>query len=242
MAKLKIQHTRTGAAGYEASATIVTDSYVSPTTINSTNIGGTGGDTDQTVPTIRIRYLRETTSAVDTGYIRVQKGRKEFRVNNSSDANGSVVTLVNAISTELATANTATILCNVATINGANVANIGAGFRTSAYITWTAANVTGLQTPAVGHQLTNTGLTGNVTVTAVNSSTNVTVSCSDQTVSAGQANIKEAFNVQYISNKFVWDWNENKYRYYFGQPYNTGTVLSSQPAWQGVVLVNVDNA
>ena len=99
MAKLKIQHTRTGAPGYEASATIVEDSYVSPTTVNSTHIGGTGGDNDQTVPTIRIRYLRETTSAVDTGYIRVQKGHKEFSVNNTSDANGSVVTLVNVVST-----------------------------------------------------------------------------------------------------------------------------------------------
>ncbi len=241
MAKLKIQHTRTGAPGYEAGATIVTDSFVSPTTINSTNIGGTGGDNDQTVPTIRIRYLRETTSAVDTGYIRVQKGEREFRVNNTSDANGSVVTLVNRLSTELTAANTATILCNVATIQGANVANIGAGFRTSAYITWIAANVTGYQTPVVGHQLTNTGLTGNVTVAVVNSATNVTVSCADQTVSAGQANIRQAFNVQHISNKFVWDWNLNKFRYYFGQPYNTGTTLSSQPAWQGVVLVNVDN-
>jgi hypothetical protein len=239
MAKLKIQHTYTGGAGYQAGASVTVDSYVSPTQINGTNIGGTGGDNDQTVPTIRIRYLRETTSAVDTGYIRAQKGSMKFRVNNTSDANTSIVTLVNALSTELATANTATILCNVATINGANIANNGA--RTSAYVTYIAGNVTGVQTPVVGHQLSGTGLTGNVTVTALNSTGNITVSCSNQTVTNTQANIKETFNVQHISNKFVWDWSENKYRYYLGQPYNTGSVLSSQPAWQGVVLVNVDN-
>jgi len=90
MAKLKIQHTRTGAAGYEAGASIVTDSYVSPTQINGTNIGGTGGDTDQTVPTIRCSFLRDTGGAVDTGYIIFQKGMRKFEVNNSSEANTTV--------------------------------------------------------------------------------------------------------------------------------------------------------
>lgn len=239
MAKLKIQHTRTGGAGYEASATIVEDSYVSPTKINGTNIGGTGGDNDQTVPTIRIRFYDGST--LQTGYIITQKGTRDFRVNTTADSGTTTVTLVNKQSGELATANTATILCNVATIQGANVANIGAGVRTSAYITWIAANVTGYQAPLVGHQLTGTALTGNVTVTAVNSATNVTVSCADQTVTNAQANISQAFNVKRITNKFVSDWSDNKFRYYLGQPYNTGTTLSSQPAWQGVVLVNVDN-
>ena len=49
MAKLKIQKTYTGAAGYQAGATINVDQYVSPITINSSNIGGTGGNEDETV-------------------------------------------------------------------------------------------------------------------------------------------------------------------------------------------------
>lgn len=245
MAKLKIQHTYTNP---DATTTTV-DSYVSQTQINGTNIGGTGGDTDQTIPTIRVSFLRDAGGAVDTGYIITQKGSRKFEVNNSSDANTTVASLINARSTELTTANTMTILANVATIAGANVANIGAGGggytnnREFAYVTWTAANVAGYTTPTVNHQLFNTGLTGNVTIVAINSSTNVTVSCSNQTVSAAQASIVEQFNIKRISNKFVWDWADTKWRYYLGTPYTDGiTVLDSQPAWQAVTLVRVDNA
>ena len=249
MAKLKIQHTRTGAAGYEAGASIVTDSYVSPTQINGTNIGGTGGDLDQTVPTIRCSFLRDTGGAVDTGYIIFQKGMRKFEVNNSSEANTTVASLVNAIASELTTANTMTILANVATVLGANTANIGTGGggytdnRAYAYVTWTAANVSGYTTPSTEHQLSGTGLTGNVTIVAVNSATNVTVSCATQTVSAAQGTVTEQFNVSRISNKFVWEWDNTKWRYYLGTPYSDGvTVLESQPAWQAVTLVRVDNA
>ena len=248
MAKLKIQHTRTGAAGYEAGATIVEDSYVSPTLINGNHIGGTGGDNDQTVPTIRVRYLRDAAGAVDTGYIIAQKGMRKFEVNNTSDANTTVVSLVNKLSTELSAANTATILANVATYAGANVANIGTGGggytnnRAYAYVTWTAANVTGYSTPSTDHQLAGTGLTGNVTVVAVNSATNVTVSIATQTVTNAQpGTVTEGFNAARITNKFVYEWDNTKWRYWLANPYSTGSVLSSQPAWQGVVFVRVDN-
>jgi hypothetical protein len=254
MAKLKIQHTRTGAPGYEASATIVEDSYVSPTQINGTNIGGTGGDTDQTVPTIRISYLRDTGGAVDTGYIITQKGSQKFEVNNSSDANTSVVSLVNLTASELTVANTATILANTMIITGANLANIGTGGggytdnRAYAYVTFATANVAGNSAPGIGYQFTgNSGfLTGNVTVVAINSATNVTVSCATQTVTAnttGRIQVTNSFNVKRISNKYVWDWDNTKWRYYLGDPYSSGaTILSSQPEWQSVILVRVDNA
>jgi hypothetical protein len=254
MAKLKIQHTRTGAPGYEAGATIVEDSFVSPTQINGTNIGGTGGDTDQTVPTIRISYLRDTGGAVDTGYIITQKGSQKFEVNNSSDANTSVVSLVNRTASELTVANTATILANTMIITGANLANIGTGGggytdnRAYAYVTFATANVAGNSAPGIGHQFTgNSGfLTGNVTVVAINSATNVTVSCATQTVTAnttGRIQVVDSFNVKRISNKYVWEWDNTKWRYYLGQPYSSGaTILSSQPEWQSVVLVRVDNA
>lgn len=239
MAKLKIQKTANG---------ITVDSYVSPTTINSNNIGGTGGDNGQTVNTIRNSFLRNTGGAVDTGYIIFQKGMRKFEVNNTSDANTTVATLVNKLESEITVANTMTILANVNSIAGANLANIGTGGggytnnRQYAYLTWTSANVTGYATPTVGHQVSGTGLTGNVTVVAVNSSTNVTVGISTQTVTTAQTTtIKESFNVSRISNKYVWDWEDTKYRYWFSAPYTNGSALSSQPAWQGVVFVQVDS-
>jgi hypothetical protein len=62
-------------------------------------------------------------------------------------------------------------------------------------------------------------------------------------VSAAQGTVTEQFNVSRISNKFVWEWDNTKWRYYLGTPYSDGvTVLNSQPAWQAVTLVRVDNA
>ena len=254
MAKLKIQHTYTGAPGFQASATIVEDSFVSPIQINGTNIGGTGGDTSQTVPTIRINFLRDTGGAVDTGYIITQKGSQKFEVNNSANANTTVVSLVNRQASELTAANTATIVANTMIITGANLANIGTGGggytnnRAFAYITYATANVAGNSSPGIGYQFTgNSGfLTGNVTVVAINSATNVTVSCATQTVTAnttGRLQVTNQFNVKRISNKFVLDWANEKWRYYLGQPFSSGAaILSSQPEWQSVILVRVDNA
>jgi hypothetical protein len=159
MAKLKIQKTYTNP---DATTTTV-DSYVSPTLINTNHIGGTGGNEDQTIPTISCSFIRDTGGAVDTGYILFQKGMRKFEVNNTSEANTTIATLINALSTELTTANTMVIRATLASIAGANVANIGTGSgsytnnRDYAYITWTAANVTGYATPTVGYQITGSG-------------------------------------------------------------------------------------
>lgn len=240
MAKLKIQKTNS------VTSTVV-DSYVSPTLINGNRIGGTGGDNSQTVPTIRCSYLRTTASAVDTGYIVFQKGMRKFEVKNTSDANATVATLVNKLSTELTAANTMTILATTATIVGANVANIGAGSgsftsnQAYAYVTYTSGNVTGNPTLAVGHQINGTSLTGNVTVVALNTAGNVTVSVDTQDVSDEQINVSVQFNASRITNKYVWDWSNEKYRYWFSAPSYTAGALSSQPAWQDTVFVQVNN-
>lgn len=163
--------------------------------------------------------------------------------------NVGVCTLVNALASELSTANTMVIRTTVSTITGANVANIGTGGggytnnRAYAYVTWTAANVTGYATPTVDHQIVGTSLTGNVTIVAVNSATNVTVSCATQTVSAEQASVSESFAASRITNRYVWDWSNTKWRYWFAAPYadNSG-LLSSQPAWQANVFVQVASA
>jgi hypothetical protein len=240
MAKLKIQKTNS------VTSTVV-DSYVSPTLINGNHIGGTGGDNSQTVPTIRCSFLRSTASAVDTGYILFQKGMRKFEVNNTSDANTTVATLVNKLSTELTAANTMSIVATTATIVGANVANIGAGSgsftanQDYAYVQYASGNVTGNPTITVGHQITGTSLTGNVTVVAVNSTGNVTVSVATQDVSDEQINVSVQFNASRITNKYVWDWNNNKYRYWFSAPSYTAGAISSQPDWQDTVFVQVAN-
>lgn len=245
MAKLKIQKTYTNP---DATTTTV-DSYVSPTTINSNHIGGTGGNEDQTVATIACSFLRDIGAAIDTGYILFQKGLRKFEVNNTSEANNTIATLVNSLASDLSSAKTMVIRANVSTIAGANVANIGAGSgsytdnRAFAYVTWTGANVTGYATPTVDHQIVGTSLTGNVTVVAVNTTTNVTVSCDTQTVSAEQTDVYETFAAKRISNKYVWDWSNNKWRYWFSDPYTDSVaVLSSQPGWQAVTFVKVENA
>jgi len=245
MAKLKIQKTYTNP---DATTTTV-DSYVSPILINTNHIGGTGGNEDQTIATISCSFLRDTGGAVDSGYILFQKGFRKFEVNNTSEANTTIATLVNSLAADLTAANTMVIRTTVATIAGANVANIGTGGggytnnREFAYVTWTAANVTGYATPTVDHQIVGTSLTGNVTVVAVNSATNVTVSCATQSVSAEQAAVSETFAASRITNKYVWDWTNTKWRYWFSDPYtDSASVLSSQPAWQAVTFVKVDNA
>lgn len=240
MAKLKIQKTANG---------ITVDSYVSPTTINGNYIGGTGGDNDQTVPTIACSFIRDSGGAIDTGYIIFQKGMRKFQVNNTSDANTTVATLVNVQSGALTQANTMSIGATVLNVTGANTANIGTGGggytnnRQYAYVTWVAGNVSGYtSTPTVGHYLNGTGLSGSTPIVAINSATNVTVQCSTQTVSAAQNNISESFPISRISNKFVWDWDNTKYRYWFSSAYNGGeTTLSSQPTWQEDAFVSVDN-
>lgn len=246
MAKLKIQKTYTNP---DASSTTV-DSYVSPTLINGNHIGGTGGNEDQTVPTIACSFLKDAGGSVETtAYILFQKGMRKFEVNNTAEDSTTTATLVNELAADLTAANTMVIRTTVATMNGANVANIGTGGggyvnnRAYAYITWVAGNVTGITTPTVNHQIVGTSLTGNVTVVAINSATNVTVSCTTQTVSAEQANVSETFAASRITNKYVWDWDNTKYRYWFSAPYTDAvSVLSSQPNWQAVTFVQVDNA
>ena len=247
MAKLKISHTYTN----PDNTTTNVDTYVSPTLISGAHIGGTGGNTNFPGRQMLISYYL---SGLQTGYIITQKGDRKFRVNNSSNASTTTATLVNLQSSELSTGNTASILVNVASIAGANLANIGTGDATYsnnriyAYMTFAAANVTGYATPIVGYQVTgNSGwVTGNATIVAINSSTNVTLALGTaQTVTAnttGRITAVEQFNAKTVNNKFVNDWSNRKWRYRFAAPFdgNTG-LLTGQPGWQANTFVQVSS-
>jgi len=157
--------------------------------------------------------------------------------------------LVNLQSGELTEANTATILVNVAEISGANLANIGTGGggytdnQDYAYVTWAAANVTGYSTLTVGHQITGTSATGNLTVVATNSTGNVVVALgTSQDVSDEQVDMKVTFAAKRISNKYVNDWQDNKWKYFLTAPYGDGTAQTGGPGWAANTLVQVDSA
>jgi hypothetical protein len=91
MAKFKIQKTRTGAPGYEASATIVVDSYANNQKLDSSGTasdsgyheGGVGGYTSQTIasvqPTVKVRSETAT-----TGSIIAQRGAHKFQVSDEN--------------------------------------------------------------------------------------------------------------------------------------------------------------
>jgi len=147
-------------------------------------------------------------------------------------------------------ANTMSILCTVANISNANVANIGTGIisgytnRTSAYITWNAGDIQlgGNANFKIGQtiNLLNSGITGNVTLIAINSGSNIAVALgSTQTVSSNTSGFTSTFQASKISNKFVFDFldggtpessttggftganNPNRFRYHLAAPTDT---------------------
>jgi P2-related tail formation protein len=294
MAKLKITKTRTGAAGYEAGATIMVDRYAMTTQIpTGTYVGGTGGYTAQTgrqiQPTVKVGSAGATTGSIVT-----QKGAhkfqvadenagttivagKEYRIStvgttdwtlyggpaiattneifsaiNGGTAGGSgqvqnvsVCTLVN-LATPTA-ANTMSIVCTVANVSNANIANIGAtgNNRTTAYITWNAGDVgTGGTTNfEVGQtiNLTNSNVTGVVSIATINSTSNLTVTlATTQTVPTSNLSaFTSTFQASKISSKYAWDFlnggtaessttggftganNPNRFRYHLAAPTDT---------------------
>jgi hypothetical protein len=292
MAKLKITKTRTGALGYEASATIMVDRYAMTTQIpTGTYVGGTGGFTAQTGRQIQ-PTVKAGAAGATTGSIIAQKGAhkflvsdenagntivagKEYRIStvgttdwtafggpaiattndffsaiNSGTATGSgqvqnvaVCTLVN-LATPTA-ANTMSIVCTAANVSNANIGNIGANLslnRTTAYLTWNAGDVVGgTANFEIGQtiNLINSGVTGAVTIAAVTSSSNLTISTVAQTISANTTAFTATFQASKISSKYVFDFlnggtaessstggftganNPNRFRYHLAAPTDT---------------------
>lgn len=208
MAKLKIAHLASGGTLH--------DLKVSPTLVNGVNVGGTGGNTSitgqQIQPTVKVGA-----SSATTGSILAQKGAHKFRVWDGSSA--GVCTLVNRFTP---TANdTMSIQVNTALLGSANVVATG-GAQTFTYVNWATANVAGPVTPAAGMTLTGTGITGNVvidSITTVAGLANANVTISSQTVSAQNfTDVDVSVCAWRISNKFVHDFSDTKYRYHLAAP------------------------
>lgn len=164
--------------------------------------------------------------------------------------NVGTCTLVNLVTPTAA--NTMSILCTAANVVNANVANIGANIsrnRIDAYLTWNAGDVVGgVSNFKVGQtvNLIDGNLTGAITITAINSTSNLTITTDTaQTIGANTTAFTSTFLASKISNKYVWDFlnagtpessstggftganNPNRYRYWFGEPTNTFVKVAS---------------
>jgi hypothetical protein len=216
---LKITHTET-ATGQ------IHDRYAMQQLVNGSPVGGTGGLTSQTGNQIAPR-VKIGGNAEAAGSIRTQKGSKKFRVTDGT--NTGVCTLVN-LATPTA-ASTMSIRVDTATLTaGTANAYVVSGASTSAFVT---GNFAGPVPLAVGQVVLGTGATGTVTITAVNTTSNVTVGYTSQTfANVAGGTFYTTVYASRISNKYVRDFgnngnpqagtiggfNPNEYRYHLAEP------------------------
>ena len=197
MAKLKIANTDTSGQ--------IHDRFISPTLINGNHIGGVGGKTTQTglqiSPTVYI-----TGGSSLAGNITTQKGAHKFRVSD-----GTLTGICKLTNSTTLAAGQMNLWANVCIIPSAVMAAANVvGGATSTTVSWSTTPIGPLATPRVGDYLqgftsaniTNTSI--GVVVTAVNSTTQVTVATQGnvaaQTVLANTLTL-----VSRIDNKFIHD-------------------------------------
>jgi hypothetical protein len=218
MAKLKIAHSSGGE---------LRDLNVSPTIVNGTNVGGTGGLTSITGQQIQPQVF-VTGGSSTTGSILTQKGARRFRVTDGT-LTGSC-TLVNNPNLTAGQMNIlVTLNTGAANIAAANVAG-GATSTTVTYDTRTA--VTGpVSFPRVGDYLIWTSPSANVggvvAVTAVNGTTDFTIGTVGNVADHTGVVLSTATYANRISNKFVIDYNNVKFRYHLAAADSTFVKVNS---------------
>lgn len=210
MAKLKITQTSTSGQ--------LVDAYVSPTLINGTHFGGTGGNTAQTGQQIRPTVFIAGGSQL-VGNILAQKGAHKFRVTD-----GTLVGICTLANTGTLAAGQMNITITKATYTAANLAAANVvGGATTTYMTYATANVAGPAPIKIGDPIV--GFVGNATtsyVTAFNATVaglaNVTVSITGNVIAQNAVNVSQQEYATRISNKFVYDFDGEKFRYHLSAP------------------------
>ena len=194
------------------------DQQVSPILIGGNTIGGTGGDTGQTNPVISAT-VKVGSNAAAAGFIIAQKGAHKFRVQDASTNKGTC-TLVN-LPTPV-TNNTMSIRMDLSTVT-ANVAAANvAGGATSTYVTWTGTPTGVVATPRVGDYIVGfAGAAAVAQVTAINTASNVTVAVTGNVAAQTGVSITDSTYATRITNKFIYDFNGNKYLYRYAPPTST---------------------
>ena len=190
------------------------DLHVSPTLVNGSRIGGTGGLTSITGQQIQPQVF-VTGGSSTTGSIITQKGARKFRVTDGTLT--GTCTLVDNPNLSAGQMNIlVTLNTGAANIAAANVPG-GATSTTVTYDTQTA--VTGpVSFPRVGDYLIWSSPSANVAavaeVTAVNGTTNFTIATTGNVANHTGVTLSTATYANRISNKFVIDFNDIKFRYH----------------------------
>jgi hypothetical protein len=206
MGKFKIQKSTTVNVGYDYNS----------------SIGGTGGNTGITGTQLVVYANVNTTPAyhsVRTAFVIAGRGKGRFLVNDGTDS--GVCTLTNLLSAELVSGQMS-VQANTNFIAKANLRATTGSATTVAYLTYSTANVAGVTAITTGTRFTGTGLNGNVVVGNVTVNgllANATVNFSSQIVSnvSGQDMSTSVYAAR-IDNKFIRDFDGNKYLWSFNTP------------------------
>lgn len=203
MAKLKIAN--------QTAQTSVTypqpegDRFVSPTLINGYHYGGVGGLTSDAGLQIQPQvYIAGGSSTA--GSITAQKGAHKFRVTDGTRS--GTCTLTNSPNLSAGQMN---ILITLNTGTASTAAANVAGGATSTYVTWASAPTGVYATPRVGDYIIGfAGAAAVSRVTAINSSSNVTIAVSGNV--ATQTSVTGVTTNTYasrITNKYVYDFTSD---------------------------------
>lgn len=206
MGKFKIQKSATVNVGYDYSS----------------SIGGTGGNTGITGTQLLVYANVDTAPAyhaVRTAFVVAARGRDRFLVNDGTVT--GVCTLTNLLHEELVSGQMS-VQANTNFIGKANLRATTGSATTFAFLTYSTANVAGVTPITTGTLVTGTGINGNVVVGSVTTNgllANATVNFSSQTVSnvSGQ-DMSTSVYASRIDNKFIHDFNGNKYLWSFNIP------------------------
>jgi hypothetical protein len=259
--KLKISKTPVGNTG---TGTTRTDRYTGPNQITSSGVtgypGSVGGVYTQSGPQIHAQV--DIGNGATDGSLLTQKGAHKFLCTDgtttptsgiSQDAKGRNVRICRLVPSMVPDGGVVNGIGQVsvpvytAVISG-NIADT-AGAATSSYLRYDVASVQGAGI-AVGAKVmgaTGQSISGNVTITAINATVggrgNVTIGFSSQDgdVPAGDYTLQVGFFASRISNRWVWDFTDNKYRYWSQLP-TTGATYATDKANGVTGFVQVPDA
>jgi hypothetical protein len=201
MAKFKIQKSATVNVGYDYNSTV----------------GGTGGDTG--ITGTQLTTWANINDSIRTAYVVAARGRNTFLVNDGG--NVGVCSLTNLLHQELVKGQMS-VQVNTNFIGKANINATTGSATTFAFLTFSTANVAGVTPITAGTLITGTAINGNVTVASISTNgllANANLSFSSQTVSnvSGQ-DISTSIYAARIDNKFIHDFDGNKYVWSFNTP------------------------
>jgi len=208
MGKFKIQKSATVNVGYDYNS----------------SVGGTGGNTG--ITGTQLTVWANINDAIRTAYVVAARGRNSFLVNDGG--NVGVCSLTNLLHQEL-TLGEMSVQVNTNFIGKANLNATTGAATTFAFLTYSTANVSGVTGIGAGTLLTGSGINGNAVVATVTTNgllANANVYFSSQTVSnvSGQDMSTSVYAAR-IDNKFVHDFDGNKFVWSFNTPSSSAVQL-----------------